>query len=64
MKDYKGIKIGLQTELLTLRIFIELYFEHAYEDRIRKKIYPQIYIYSILHYDITNKGTIEFLKGT
>ena len=45
VKDYKGIKIRLQTELLTLRVFIELYIEHAYEDRIRKNIYPQIDIF-------------------
>ena len=35
---YNGIKIGLQTELLTLRPYIELYIESikAYEDRVRK----------------------------
>ena len=36
---YKGIKIGIQTDLLTLRTYIEIYIDHikAYEDRIRKK---------------------------
>ena len=35
---YNGIKIGLQTELLTLRPYIELYIESikAYEDRVKK----------------------------
>ena len=35
---YNGIKIGLQTELLTLRPYIQLYIESikAYEDRVRK----------------------------
>jgi UDP-sugar pyrophosphorylase len=35
---YSGIKIGLQTELITLRPYIQLYIESikAYEDRVKK----------------------------
>ena len=64
---YKGIKIGLQTELLTLRTYIELYIEHikAYEDRIRKKenLPPEWFIpFCIMTSGDTNEGTIAFLK--
>lgn len=35
---YNGIIIGLHTELLTLKYYIELYIESikAYEDRVKK----------------------------
>ncbi len=64
---YKGIKISLETELLTLRTYIELYIEHikAYEDRIRKKekLPSKWYIpFCIMTSDDTNEGTIAFLK--
>jgi UDP-sugar pyrophosphorylase len=64
---YKGIKIGLQTELLTLRSYLELYIEHikAYEDRIRKKenLPSEWYIpFCIMTSGDTNEGTIKFLK--
>jgi UDP-sugar pyrophosphorylase len=64
---YKGIKIGLQTELLTLRTYIELYIDHikAYEDRIRKKenLPSEWYIpFCIMTSGDTNEGTIKFLK--
>ncbi|MBO6195348.1 MAG: UTP--glucose-1-phosphate uridylyltransferase, partial [Bacilli bacterium] len=64
---YKGIKIGLQTELLTLRTYIELYIEHikAYEDRIRKKenLSSEWFIpFCIMTSGDTNEGTISFLK--
>ena len=64
---YKGIKIGLQTELLTLRTYIELYIEHikAYEDRIRKKenLPSEWFIpFCIMTSGDTNEGTISFLK--
>ena len=64
---YKGIKIGLPTELLTLRTYIELYIEHikAYEDRIRKKenLPPEWFIpFCIMTSGDTNEGTIAFLK--
>ena len=64
---YKGIKIGLQTELLTLRTYIELYIEHikAYEDRIRKKenLPSEWFIpFCIMTSGDTNEGTIAFLK--
>ena len=64
---YKGIKIGLQTELLTLRTYIELYIDHikAYEDRIRKKenLPSEWFIpFCIMTSGDTNEGTIKFLK--
>ena len=64
---YKGIKIGLQTELLTLRTYIELYIQHilAYEDRIRKKenLSSEWFIpFCIMTSGDTNEGTIAFLK--
>ena len=64
---YKGIKIGLQTELITLRPYIELYIQHilAYEDRIRKKekYPPEWYIpFCIMTSEDTHEGTIELLK--
>ena len=66
---YKGIKIGLQTELLTLRTYIELYIDHikAYEDRVRKKEkenLPQEWFipFCIMTSEDTNKETIAILK--
>ena len=64
---YKGIKIGLQTELLTLRTYIELYIEYikAYEDRIRKKenLPFEWYIpFLIMTSEDTNEETIAYLK--
>ena len=64
---YKGIKIGLPTDLLTLRSYIELYIEHikAYEDRIKKKenLPLEWYIpFCIMTSEDTNEGTIAFLK--
>ena len=64
---YKGIKIGLQTELLTLRPYIELYIEHilAYEDRIRKKekLSSEWFIpFCIMTSGDTHEKTIAFLK--
>ena len=64
---YKGIKIGLQTELLTLRTYIELYIEQikAYEDRIRKKenFSSDWFIpFCIMTSEDTNEGTIALLK--
>lgn len=64
---YKGIKIGLQTELLTLRTYIELYIDHikAYESRIRKKenLPLEWFIpFCIMTSEDTNEETIGILK--
>ena len=64
---YKGIKIGLQTELLTLRTFIELYIESikAYEDRVKKteKVSPDWFIpFCIMTSGDTHDGTVSLLK--
>ncbi len=64
---YNGIKIGLQTELLTLRTYIELYIENikAYEDRVKKteKVSPDWFIpFCIMTSGDTHEGTISLLK--
>ena len=64
---YKGIKIGLQTELLTLRTYIELYIESilAYENRVRKieKVSLDWFIpFCIMTSEDTHEGTIALLK--
>ena len=64
---YNGIKIGLQTELLTLRPYIELYIESikAYEDRVRKveKVSSDWYIpFCIMTSGDTHDKTKAFLE--
>ena len=64
---YNGIKIGLQTELLTLRTYIELYIQSimAYEDRVKKteKVSPDWFIpFCIMTSGDTHEGTISLLK--
>ena len=64
---YNGIKIGLKTELLTLRTYIELYIESilAYENRVRKKekVSDDWFIpFCIMTSGDTHDGTIELLK--
>ena len=64
---YKGIKIGLPTELLTLRTYIELYIEYilAYESRVRKaeKVSLDWFIpFCIMTSGDTHEGTIALLK--
>lgn len=64
---YNGIKIGLKTELLTLRTYIELYIESilAYENRVRKKekVSDDWFIpFCIMTSGDTHEGTIELLK--
>ena len=64
---YKGIKIGLQNELITLRTYIDVYtdFMKAYEDRIRKKNkMPDDWFipFCIMTSDDTHNQTISLLK--
>ena len=64
---YNGIKIGLQTELLTLRPYIELYIESikAYEDRVKKveKVSSDWYIpFCIMTSGDTHDKTKSFLE--
>ena len=64
---YKGIKVALQTELITSRTYLELYIEHikAYEDRIRKEenVPSDWFIpFCIMTSEDTNERTINFLK--
>ena len=64
---YSGIKIGLKTELLTLRSYIELYIEFikAYENRVRKneKVNSEWYIpFCIMTSGDTDEKTRTFLK--
>ena len=64
---YNGIKIGLQTELLTLRPYIELYIESikAYEDRVKKveKVSSDWYIpFCIMTSGDTHDKTKAFLE--
>ena len=64
---YKGIKIGLPTELLTLRPYIELYIEFilAYENRVRKieKVFPDWFIpFCIMTSGDTHEATVKLLK--
>ena len=63
---YDGIKIGLQTELITLRSFIQIYIESikAYEDRVKKveKVPSEWYIpFCIMTSEDTHDRTKEFL---
>ena len=65
---YKGIKIGLQNELVTLRTYIEVYtdFIKAYEDRIRKKeeVSSNWFIpFCIMTSGDTHDKTISLLKS-
>ena len=64
---YNGIKIGLQTDLLTLRPYIELYIESikAYEDRVKKveKVSSEWYIpFCIMTSGDTHDKTKAFLE--
>ena len=64
---YSGIKIGLQTELITLRPYIQLYIESikAYEDRVKKaeKMTPEWYIpFCIMTSGDTHDKTKTFLE--
>ena len=64
---YKGIKIGLQTELVTLRPYIELYIGTilAYENRVKKieKVSPDWFIpFCIMTSGDTHEGTVALLK--
>jgi UDP-sugar pyrophosphorylase len=64
---YSGIKIGLQTELITLRPYIQLYIESimAYEDRVKKveKMPPDWYIpFCIMTSGDTHDKTKTFLE--
>ena len=64
---YKVIKIGLITELLTLRTYIELFIESilAYENRVRKKekISDDWFIpFCIMTSEDTHDGTVNLLK--
>ena len=64
---YDGIKIGLQTELITLRPFIQLYIESikAYEDRVKKveKTPSEWYIpFCIMTSEDTHDKTKDFLE--
>ena len=64
---YSGIKIGLQTELITLRPYIQLYIESikAYEDRVKKaeKMPPEWYIpFCIMTSGDTHDKTKTFLE--
>ena len=64
---YDGIKIGLQTELITLRPYIQLYIESikAYEDRVKKveKVSPDWYIpFCIMTSGDTHDKTKAFLE--
>ena len=64
---YDGIKIGLQTELVTLRPYIQIYIESikAYEDRVRKaeKVPPEWYIpFCIMTSGDTHDKTKAFLE--
>ena len=64
---YKGIKIGLVTELLTLRTYIELFIESilAYENRVRKKekVSDDWFIpFCIMTSGDTHDGTVNLLK--
>ena len=64
---YDGIKIGLQTELITLRPYIQLYIESikAYEDRVKKveKVSSDWYIpFCIMTSGDTHDKTKAFLE--
>ena len=64
---YSGIKIGLQTELITLRPYIQLYIESikAYEDRVKKaeKMPQEWYIpFCIMTSGDTHDKTKTFLE--
>ena len=64
---YDGIKISLQTELLTLRSYIQLYIESikAYEDRVKKveKVSSDWYIpFCIMTSGDTHDKTKAFLE--
>jgi UDP-sugar pyrophosphorylase len=64
---YSGIKIGLQTELITLRPYIQLSIESikAYEDRVKKaeKMPPEWYIpFCIMTSGDTHDKTKTFLE--
>ena len=64
---YSGIKIGLQTELITLRPYIQLYIESikAYEDRVKKaeKMPSEWYIpFCIMTSGDTHDKTKTFLE--
>ena len=64
---YDGIKIGLQTELITLRPYIQIYIESikAYEDRVKKveKVPSDWYIpFCIMTSGDTHEKTKAFLE--
>ena len=64
---YDGIKIGIQTELITLRPYIQLYIESikAYEDRLKKveKVSSEWYIpFYIMTSGDTHDKTKAFLE--
>ena len=64
---YDGIKISLQTELLTLRPYIQIYIESikAYEDRVKKveKVSSEWYIpFCIMTSGDTHDKTKAFLE--
>ena len=64
---YPDIKIGIETDLITLRKFIEIYIEYikAFEDRIKrnKKMEENWYIpLCIMTSDDTNDKTISLLE--
>ena len=65
--DYKDIKIGLQTDLITLRSYIQIYIETilSYEDRVRKKekVSNDWFIpFCIMTSEDTHEQTISLLK--
>ena len=64
---YKDIKIGLQTDLITLRSYIQIYIETilSYEDRVRKKekVSNDWFIpFCIMTSEDTHEQTISLLK--
>jgi len=65
---YKGIKIGLPTELITRRTYIQLYIESilTFDDRVRKKekVANNWFIpFCIMTSDDTHEQTISLLKN-
>ena len=65
--DYKDIKIGLQTDLITLRSYIQIYIETilSYEDRVRKKekVSNDWFIpFCIMTSEDTHEQTISLLR--
>lgn len=65
--DYKDIKNGLQTDLITLRAYIQIYIETilSYEDRVRKKekVSNDWFIpFCIMTSEDTHEQTISLLK--